>query len=64
MNNLHELQSCNSLYMVQFIVVQLQLSQNNSFSTTMQFIITTPMMSLIVIHALKSSMWHYEVFWT
>jgi hypothetical protein len=51
--------------MVQFIAIQLQFSQN-LFSTTMQFhynythdVILT---SLIVIHLLKSNMWHYEKF--
>jgi len=44
----------------------LQLNQNNSFSTIMQFdynythdVILT---SLIVIHILKYHMWHYEEF--
>jgi hypothetical protein len=36
-NKLHELQFCNSIvYMVQFIAIQLQLYQNNSFSTIIQ----------------------------
>jgi hypothetical protein len=36
MDKLHELQNCNSLYMVELIATQLQFSQNNSFSTTIQ----------------------------
>jgi len=46
----------------------MQLCQNHSFSTIMQFhynythgVILT---SLIVIHLLKFDMWHYENFWT
>jgi hypothetical protein len=54
--------------MVQFITIPLQLNQNNLFSTTMQFYnnYTHDVMltSLIVIHLLKSNMWHYEEFWT
>jgi len=51
--------------MVQLITIQLQLSQN-LFSTIVQFhynythdVILT---SLIVIHLLKSNMWHDEKF--
>jgi len=44
----------------------LQLNQNNSFSTTMQFhykyTYDVILMSLIVIHLLKSDMWHHEDF--
>jgi hypothetical protein len=57
-----------SIYMLQFIVTQLPLYQNNSFSTPMQFhynythdIMLT---SLIIIHPLKSHIWHYEKNWT
>jgi hypothetical protein len=54
--------------MVQLIVTQLQFSQNNSFSTTMQFHYNCThgvmLMSLIVIHVFKIDMWHYEDFWT
>jgi hypothetical protein len=57
-----------TIYMVQFIVILLQLYQNNSFWTTMQFhynyTLDVMLMSLIVIHLLKSNMWHYEKFWT
>ncbi len=72
MDKLHELQSCNSLYIqcnsLQLIATQLQLRQNNLFSTTMQLhyncthdvILTLS----IVIHILKSNMWYYEDFWT
>jgi len=55
-DKLHELQLI--IYMMQLIAIQLQLYQNNSFSTIMQFqynythdVILT---SLIVIHLLKS----------
>jgi hypothetical protein len=52
--------------MVQLIATQLQLSQNNSFSTIIQFrynyIHDVMLMSLIVIHLLKFNMWHYEDF--
>jgi hypothetical protein len=53
--------------MVQFIPIQLQLCQKNSFSTTMQLHYNNHdvmMMSLIVIHLLKFDTWHYENFWT
>jgi hypothetical protein len=57
-----------TIYMVQFIVTQLQLGQNNSFSTTIQlhynYTHYVMLMSLIVIHLLKSNMWHYEKIWT
>jgi hypothetical protein len=53
---------------MQLIATWLQFTQNYSFSTIMQFhynythdVILT---SLIVIHILKSDMWHYEDFWT
>jgi hypothetical protein len=46
----------------------LQLYQNYSFSTTMQFHYNCThdvmLMSLILIHLLKSNMWHYENFLT
>jgi hypothetical protein len=65
-NKLHELQII--IYMVQLIIIQLQLGQNNSFSTTMQLhfnythdVILT---SLIINHIFKSDMSHYEDFWT
>jgi hypothetical protein len=42
----------------------LQLNQNNSFSTTIQlhynYTHDVMLMSLIVIHALKFNIWHYE----
>jgi hypothetical protein len=47
---------------------QLQLNQNNSFSTIIQFHYKythdVMLMSLIVIHLLKSNMWQYEKIWT
>ncbi len=50
------------------VAIQLQLSQNNMFSTIMQFHYNythdVMLMSLIVIHLLKSDMWQYEDFWT
>jgi len=57
-----------TIYMVQLIATQLQLSQNNSFSITMQLhyncTYDVMLMSLIIIHLLKIDMWHYEDFWT
>jgi len=57
-----------TVYMVQFIITQLQLNQNNSFSTTTQlhynYTHDVMLMSLIVIHLLKSNMCYYEDFWT
>jgi hypothetical protein len=54
--------------MMQFIATQLQLSQNNSFSTTMQlhynYTHDVKLMSLIVIQLSKFDTWHYEDFWT
>jgi hypothetical protein len=54
--------------MVQLIRTQLQLCQNNSFSTTMQLHYNCThdvmMMSLIVIHLLKFDTWQYENCWT
>jgi len=54
------------IYTVQFIVIELQLSQNNSFSTIMKLhynytrdILLT---SIIVIHILKYDTWYYEKF--
>ncbi len=50
------------------LATQLQLYQNYSFSTTMQFHYNCThdvmLMSLILIHLLKSNMWHYENFLT
>jgi hypothetical protein len=69
--------NCNSLYlyivsanvsMVQFIVTRLQFSQNNSFSTIMQFhynyTVNAMLMSLIVVHLSKYDTWYYEDIWT
>jgi hypothetical protein len=57
-----------TIYTVQPIATQLQLSQNNSFSTTMQLCYNCThdvmLTSLIVIHLLKFDMWYYEDFWT
>jgi hypothetical protein len=57
-----------NVYMVQFITTQLQLYQNNSFSTTMRFHYNythdVMLMLLIVIHLLKINTWHYGSFWT
>jgi len=57
-----------TIYMMQFIVTQLQLNQNNSFSTMMQVHYNrnhdVMLTSLIVIHLLKYDKWHYEIFWT
>ncbi len=54
--------------MVQPVVTKLQLNQNNSFSTTIQFHYNythdVMLMSLIIIYLLKFDMWHYEDFWT
>jgi len=66
MDKLHELQLTK--YMAQLITTQLQFNQNNSFSTTMQlhynYTHDAILMSLIIIHILKSNMWHYEDFST
>jgi hypothetical protein len=55
------------VYTVQLIVTQLQLCQNNSFSTTMQLhhncTHDVMLTSLIVIHPFKFNTWHYEYFW-
>ncbi len=55
-----------TVYMMRFIVIQLQLNQNNSFSTIMQFHYNythdVMLTSLIVINLLKSNMWHYKKF--
>jgi hypothetical protein len=65
-DKLYELQF--TIYMVQFIVIQLQLTQNNLFSIVMQFHYNythdVMLTSLIVIHLLKFNMWHYEKIWT
>ncbi len=57
-----------TIYMVQFIVVPLQLSQNNSFSTIIQlhynYTHDVMLMSIIIIHLLKFNTWHYEDFLT
>jgi hypothetical protein len=64
MDKLHELKSCNSSYI---LCNTLQLYRNKSFSTTMHLHYNCThdvmMMSLIVIHLLKSNMWHYDFFW-
>ncbi len=53
-----------TIYTVQLIATQLQVYQNNSFSTIMQlhYNCTHDVMltSLIVIHLLKFYMWHYR----
>jgi hypothetical protein len=50
--------------MVQLIATQLQLNQNNSFSTIMQLHYNCThdvmLISLIIIYLLKYDMWHYE----
>ncbi len=47
---------------------QLQLNQNNSFSTTIQlhynYTHDGMMTSYIIIHLLKFDIWPYEDFWT
>ncbi len=57
---------CNSLYL--YNATQLQLNQNNSFSTIMQlhynYIHDVMLTSVIVIHLLKFDKWHYENFLT
>jgi hypothetical protein len=52
------------IYIVQFIAVLLQLYQNNSFSTTMQFHYNHNVMLtlLIFIHPSKFDMCHHEDF--
>jgi len=64
-DKLHELQL--TIYMVQLIANQLQLNENNLFSTTMQlhynYTHDVMLTSLIVIHLLKSNMWHFEKDW-
>jgi hypothetical protein len=56
------------IYMVQLITTQLQFYQNNQFSTTMplyyNYTNDAMLTSLVVIHLLKSNMWHYDFFWT
>jgi hypothetical protein len=53
---------------LRFIVTQLQLCQNNSFSTTMQlhynYTHDVMLISLIIIHLLNFDTWYYEDFWT
>jgi hypothetical protein len=55
---MHELQL--TVYIVQFLTTQLQLSQNNSFSTIMQlhynYTHDVMVLSLIVTHLLKFNM--------
>jgi len=57
-----------TIYTLQLIATQLQLSQNNSFSITIQlhynYTHDVMLMSLLVVHLLKFDMWHYEDFWT
>jgi hypothetical protein len=57
-----------TIYMVEFIITQLQLSQKKSFSTTIQLHYNhthdVMSMSIIIIYLLKSNTWHYEDFWT
>jgi hypothetical protein len=57
-----------TIHTIQFIATQLQLNQNNSFSTIMQLHYNCShdvmLTSLIVIRLLKSNKWHYEDFWT
>jgi hypothetical protein len=56
-----------TIYVVQLIATQLQVGQNHSFSTIMQFHYNynhNIMLTLVIfIHPLKLEMWHYEVFW-
>jgi hypothetical protein len=56
-----------TICIVQLIATQLQLYQNNTFSTIMQLYYNCTcdviLMSLIVIHLLKFDTWHYEFFW-
>jgi len=56
------------VYMVQFIAIQLQFNQNNSFSTIIplhyNYTHDVMPMSIIIIHLLKFNMWQYENFWT
>ncbi len=56
-----------TIYIMQLIATQLQLNQNNSFSSTMQLHYNCThdvmLMSLIIIHLLKSYTWHYDDFW-
>jgi hypothetical protein len=57
-----------TVYTIQLIAIQLQLNQNNSFSSIMQLhhncTYDAMLMSLIFIHLLKNNTWHYEDFWT
>jgi len=56
------------IYIVQLIEIQLQLNQNNSFSTIIQLHYNCThdvmLMSLIVINLLNFDTWHYEKNWT
>jgi hypothetical protein len=53
---------------MELIATQLQFCQNNSFKTITQLRYNCThhamLTLLIVIHPLKSNMWHYEDFWT
>jgi hypothetical protein len=57
-----------TIYTMQLIVIQLQLNQNNLFSTIMQLHYShthgAMLTSLIVMHLLKFDMWHYKKIWT
>ncbi len=57
-----------TIYIVQPIAIQLQLNQNNSFSTIIQLHYNCThnvmLMSLIVINLLNFDAWHYEKNWT
>jgi hypothetical protein len=57
-----------TVYVIQPITTQLQFNQNNSFPIIMQFhyncTFDIMLMSLIVVHLLKSNMWHYEIILT
>jgi hypothetical protein len=57
-----------TVHMMQFIATQLQLNENNSFSSIMQLHYNCShdvmLTSLIVIYLLKYDKWHYEDFWT
>jgi hypothetical protein len=54
------------IYVMQLITTQLQFYQNKSFSIIMQlhynYTHDVMLTSLILIHLLKFSMWHYEYF--
>jgi hypothetical protein len=52
------------VYIMHLIVTQLQFNKKIHFQLLFNSIINIPMKSLIVIHILKSNMWHYEKNWT